>query len=209
VTIRGVDWLVVGGGSTIGVAILAGCVAAAEHGPPFWSVRLGLITLVGASAYVLDEPAAAAVDAVPTTRRRRTGVRTTAAALPLAVWAAGVLALEQRNPVTPAGALLVEGAGAVATAVAAAALVRWAGRNEPGEVVATTAGAVILGLVIFDPPQSVPLFPVDHGWAASTRLWSGIAVAAIAVVVAASTDRYRITERNVPGPPVRRVRETR
>jgi len=192
VTLRGVDWAVVLGGSAIGIAILAGCVAFANDGPPLPQVRLALVALAAAAAFVLDEPAAGAVDAVPNTRRRRTAARTTAIALPLAVWILGVLALEQRNAVTPAGALLVEGAGVLAVAMAVAAVLRLVGRAEPGEIVASVLGAAMLGVIIFNPPpHSVPLFPIDDGWAASTTLWTCLAVAATILVTAASGDPYR------------------
>ncbi len=123
-TMRGIDWAVVTGGSAISAAILAGCVAFASDGPPLGYVRLALVGLAAAAAFVLDEPAASAVDAVPNTRGRRTAARTTAVALPLAVWVLGVLALELRTAVTPTTALLVEGAGVLAVAVAAAAVLR-------------------------------------------------------------------------------------
>jgi hypothetical protein len=154
-------------------------------------VRLALVALVAAAAFVLDEPAAAAVDAVPATRRRRTAVRVTALGLPLAVWVAGVLALEQRSAMTPVGALLVEGAGVIAVAVALSALIRLAGRIEPGEVVASVMGASMLAVLILNPlPRSIPFFPVGDGWAASTALWGSLAVAAMMIVVAASHDPY-------------------
>lgn len=191
-TLRGVDWVTVLVGSVVGAAMLGGCVAFAADGPPFWFVRLALITLVIAAAFVLDEPAAAAVDAAPVTRRRRTAARTTALSLPLAVWAGGVLALEQRNSVTPVGALLVEGAGVLVVAVALAAGLRLAGRNEPGEIVASVLGAGLLAVLILDPPpRSIPLLPTDEGWAASTALWCSVLVAAVAVVIAASREPYR------------------
>jgi len=192
VTLRGVDWTVVVGGSTLGAAILAGCVVFAADGPPFGYVRLGLVALAGAAAFVLDEPAAAAVDAVPATRGRRTAARTIALVMPFAVWGGGVLALEQRNAVTPVGALLVEGAGVLAIAVGLSAVLRLAGSVEPGEIVASVLGAGVLAVLIFNPPpRSVPLFPVGDGWAASTALWGSLVVAAVMLVAVASRDPYR------------------
>jgi hypothetical protein len=71
-------------------------------------------------------------------------------------------------------------------------VLRLAGRNEPGEIVATGLGAAMLGVLILNPPpRSVPLFPVDEGWAASTTLWSILVVAAATIVVVASRDPYR------------------
>ena len=193
-TMRGIDWAVVTGGSAISAAILAGCVAFASDGPPLGYVRLALVGLAAAAAFVLDEPAASAVDAVPNTRRRRTAARTTAVALPLAVWVVGVLALELRTAVTPAGALLVEGAGVLAVAVAVAAILRLVGRAEPGEIVASVLGAAMLGVIIFNPPpRSVPIFPTYDGWPASTTLWACLALAATILVIIASHDPYRLT----------------
>jgi hypothetical protein len=192
VTLRGVDWAVLLGGSAAGAGVLAGCVAAGAGGPPLTYVRLALVALAAAAAFVLDEPAAAAVDAVPASRRRRTTARVGAALIPFAVWTAGVAALERRSAVTPAWALLLEGAGVLAVAVAAAAVVRRAGRSEPGEAVAAALGAGLLAAVLFQPPpRSVPAFPVTDGWAASTVLWAVALTTAAVVVAAASADPYR------------------
>jgi hypothetical protein len=192
VTVRGVDGLAVLGGSTAGAAILIGCVSFAADGPPLVYVRLALVALAAAAAFVLDEPAAAAVDAVPATRRRRTVARVTVVLVPFAVWAVGITALEWRNAATPVGALLVEGAGVLAVAVAAAASLRLAGRSEPGEVVSAALGAALLAVVIFDPPpRSVPPFPLGDGWAASTVLWASVLAVAAGVVTASSRDPYR------------------
>jgi hypothetical protein len=192
VTVRGVDWAAVLGGSAVGAAILAGCVPFAADGPPLEYVRLALVALVAAAAFVLDEPAAAAVDAVPQTRRQRTAARSLAVTAPLVVWTVGIVALELRNATTPALALLVEGVGVLAVTVALAAGLRFAGRNEPGEVVASVLGAAMLAVLIFNPPpRSVPFFPVDAGWAASSVLWGCLAVAAVMLVVAVSRDPYR------------------
>jgi hypothetical protein len=192
VTLRGVDWAAVAVGSAAGAAILIGCVVFAADGPPLGYVRLALVALTAAGAFVLDEPAAAAVDAAPCTRLRRTAARSTAVMLPFAIWVGGVLALGQRSAVTPVGALLVEGAGVLAVAVASAAVLRRAGRIEPGEIVASVLGAAMLAVLIFNPPpRSVPIFPGSDGWAASTALWASLAAAAVMLVVTASRDPYR------------------
>jgi hypothetical protein len=192
VTLRGVSWAAVLGGSAFGAGILTICVAFAADGPPLMYVRLALVALAAAAAFVLDEPAAAAVDAVPVTRRSRTAVRATAVTVPFAVWTAGVLALERRNTMTAVGALLVEGAGVLAVAVALAAIIRLTGRAEPGEIVASALGASMLAVLILNPwPGPVSLFPVGDGWAASTALWCSLAVAALMLVIAGSHDPYR------------------
>lgn len=185
--LRGVDWRAVIGASAVGAVILILCCALPSAGPPLTYVRLALIALVGATAFVLDEPAAAAVAAVPVPLGRRTAIRLLAAALPLGVWASGVAALTLRHAATPVRGLLVEGVGVLALAPAGAALLRLAGRDEPGELVASVLGAALLAVLLFDPPpHAVPLFPGASGWAASTLLWAGTATGAGTAVAAAS-----------------------
>lgn len=192
-TVRGVDPAVVGGGTALGAAVLTVSVAAAGDSPPLVWCRLGLLALVVAAAAVLDEPAAAVVDAAPRTRRRRTVDRLPVLALAVGVWAAGVGALELRVPATPGAALLVEGVGALAVAVAMAAVLRRLGRPEPGEQVATGLGAALLALLLFEPPGwwPAPFFPDSDGWHASTWLWAVLAVGAAGLVVLASADPAR------------------
>lgn len=180
-------------GSALCLAILATCAVVAADDPPLVPIRLALVPLVVATAFVLDEPAAAAVDAVPRSRRRRTGQRVTAVVVPAVAWVAGVAAVEFRAPSTPAIGLVVEGVGVVACTMALAAVLRVAGWAEPGEVVASSVGATILGLLVLDPPLwwPAPPFPVATGWAGSTAVWAALTVVSSAVVVGASRDPYR------------------
>jgi len=196
VILRGVDRRAVLGASAVGAVILTLCCALPSAGLPLTYVRLALIALAGATAFVLDEPAAAAVAAVPVPLSHRTAVRLLAVALPSGVWAGGVAALTLRHPAAPVRGLLVEGVGVLAVALAGAALLRLAGRDEPGELVASVLGAALLAVLLFDPPpHSVPLFPAASGWAASTLLWAGLATGAGIVVAAASIDTgRRVTE---------------
>jgi hypothetical protein len=201
---RGTDWRAVGGGCAAGAGLLAVGIVLADDAPLLVLLRVALVPLAAAAAFVLDEPAAAAVDAAPRTRGRRTADRAVAAAMPLLVWISGVVALEARAPVTPAGGLLVEGAGVLAVTVALAAVLRRAGQDEPGEVAASVVGGAVLALQVFDLPSwwPIPLFPVEAGWPASTALWSGLIVAAAAVVVVASADPYRWPTRRAVARPV-------
>ena len=190
--LRGVDWRAVLGASAVGATILILCGALPTDGVPLTYVRLALISLAGGTAFVLDEPAAAAVAAVPVTRGRRTAVRMLAVGPPLGVWTTGVLTLTLRHPATPVRGLLVEGVGVLAVAVAGAASLRLAGRDEPGELVASVWGAVLLAVLLFDPPpHAVPPFPVDAGWGASTLFWGVVGTGAAVVVVATSRDIRR------------------
>jgi len=189
VILRAVDWRAVLGASAVGATILVLCAAWPTSGLPLTYARLALIALAGAAAFVLDEPAASAVAAVPVTRGRRTAARSVAVGIPLGVWATGVGALALRHLGTPVRGLLVEGLGVLVLALAGAATSRLAGRDEPGELVASILGAMLLAVLLFDPPpHSVPLFPVEAGWAASTLLWAGVAAVAGIVVTATCVD---------------------
>ena len=189
--LRGVDWAAVLGGCTVGALILAGCVAFTSDAPPLSYLRLGLVALAAAAAFVLDEPAAAAVDAVPRTRRHRTAVRTAVVVLPFAIWAGGIGALAQKVSVAPVGALLVEGGGVLTVTVALGAILRMAGRSEPGEIVSVVMCTSVLALLVFNPPPHLGTpFPLDGDWTASTVLWAAITVAGAILVVAASRDPY-------------------
>jgi hypothetical protein len=192
--LRGVEWRAVLGGSALGAAVLLLSVALPTDGLPLTYVRLALIALAAATAFVLDESAAAVVDAVPVPRRRRTALRLVAILLPLTIWTAGVLGLAMRHPGTPVGGLLVEGAGASAVALALASVLRLAGLREPGEITATFLGATLLAFLLLDPPpHSVPVFPMHDGWTASTLLWTVLGIAAGFVVAVASVDVSRST----------------
>jgi hypothetical protein len=192
---RGVDRRVIGGGCLLGAALLIICVALAEESPLLMLLRLALVSLAAVAAFVLDEPAAAAVDAVPRTLRRRTGNRAVVLGLPLVLWTAGIAAVEWRTPAIPATGLLVEGMGVLAVTVALAAVLRSGGRAEPGEVTAAAVGGGILTLVVFDVPSwwPVPIFPADEGWSASTVLWGLLSVTSAMVAVGASREPYRLS----------------
>jgi len=201
-TLRGIDWAVVLGASGCGAAILAGCIVFTGDTPPLGYIRLALLALMAAAAFILDEPAAAAVDATPTPLTRRTAVRATALAAPVAVWVLGVLAVEQRTAPTPTLAMLVEGTGVMAVAVALAACLRMAGNNEPGDIIASICGAAILAILLLNPPpQSMPVFPVTEGWAASSALWASLTLTSVLVTISVSRDRRPHRQRRHQGHP--------
>ena len=197
-TLRGIDWAVVLGASGCGAAILAGCIVFTGDTPPLGYIRLALLALMAAAAFILDEPAAAAVDATPTILTRRTAVRATALAAPVAIWVLGLLAVEQRTPSTPLLALVVEGTGVMAVAVALAACLRKAGNNEPGDIIASICGAAILAILLLNPlPQSLPLFPIAEGWATSSTLWASLVLTGTLVTIGVSR-RWRHPRRVSP-----------
>jgi hypothetical protein len=191
-TIRGIDWVTVGAGTALGAVLLAGCVAFAHGQVPLPYARAALAALAGASAFVLDDPAAEVADAAPTPRQRRTTARCLVVVLPLTVWAGGVLALDMRVPATPVRALLVQGTGTLAIALAAAAVLRAAGRTTPGELAATAVGAAVLAAGVTHLGLGpVVLFPLGDLPPASTTLWATAAALAALLVNWTSRDPYR------------------
>jgi hypothetical protein len=188
---RGVDPVAVGGASAVGAVLLAGCMLAAGDGPPYAWLHLALVPPAVAAAFVLDEPAAAAADAAPSSLRRRTAGRLAALALPCGVWAAGVAAVAVRAPGTAVGSLLVTGCGVLALTVAAAAVLRRRGVAEPGEAVAAAVGGLLLALLVFD-PVAVPMPPEG------SVAWAVAALAGGLVVAVASAERGR--SRRPPSP---------
>ncbi|SHH20663.1 hypothetical protein [Geodermatophilus nigrescens] len=176
---RGVDPVAVGGASAVGAVLLAGCVLAAGDGPPYAWLHLALVPPAVAAAFVLDEPAAAAADAVPSSLRRRTAGRLAALSVPCGLWTAGVAAVAVRAPGTAVGALLVSAGGVLALTLAAAAVLRRAGVAEPGEAVAAGAGGLLLATLVFA-PAAVPMPPEG------TLAWAVAALAGALVVTLAT-----------------------
>lgn len=192
-TLRGTDWAVVLGGSGVGGAILTACVLVGDDAPPLAHVRLALVPLAAAAAFVWDEPAAAAVDAVPRARPGRSATRALVLLVPLTVWITALLALDLRTQTTPVVVLLVEGVGVMAAAAAGAAVLRRLGHDDPGEVVATVVAAAVLAGLVFTPSvRAVPVFPASEEPGASSLAWVTLAFVAVIVAVAASREQYRL-----------------
>jgi len=196
VILRGVDWVAVLVGCTLGALILVGCAVLTSDVPPLGYLRLGLVALAAAAAFVLDEPAAAAVDAAPRTRRRRTAVRAVVVVLPFSIWVGGIGAVAAKVPVAPVGGLLVEGGGVLTVTVALSSILRMAGRSEPGEIVSALMCTSVLAALAFNPTlHLLRPFPLDGDWTSSTVLWAALTVAGAMLVVAASRDPYLPGER--------------
>jgi hypothetical protein len=154
------------------------------------TVTVGLGAFTAASAHLLDEPAAEAVDATPTTLRERTLARATTSAgvLALGVTALVPLAIRSGSAAPLAIALQMAGCGLVALASAATLRRRLL---EPGEVVGSALVALILALGIVRPfDRWIDLLPRGEGdrWAGSCVAWSVVAVASLVALVSATRD---------------------
>jgi hypothetical protein len=185
-------WGVITGACLLGAIILGAAITQPGTDLAWHLLRLALTALAAAAAFVLDEAAAAAVDATPRSRSRHTAQRLLGTLVPATVWLAGVAVLEHRNQATPAAGLLLEGVGALSLAVAVAACLRRAGWATPGETASTAVAVTLVALTAFDPfPGTVPVFPTVTHWHASGLLWLAITAAASATIVVASRQQRR------------------
>jgi hypothetical protein len=185
-------WGAVTGACLLGAVILGAAITQPGTDLAWHLLRLALTALAAAAAFVLDEAAAAAVDATPRSPGRRTAQRLPGTLVPGTVWLAGIAVLEHRDQTTPAVGLLLEGVGALSFAVAVAACLRRAGWATPGETASTAVAVVLVALMAFDPlPGTVPVFPTVTHWQASGLLWLAVAAAASATIVATSRQQRR------------------
>jgi hypothetical protein len=187
--VRAVPWAPVAGCTCLGLVALATDRWLVPDGPGSALLWIGLAGCASATAFTLDEAAAAAVDAAPRTRRWRTLHRLVAGLLPLVAWLAGA-GVAAGGTSLSWGALAVTGTGLVAVTVATAAALRRLGHDTPGELVASGAGAVVLlGLLVGVPKVGTVLEAYDVS-SRSTLWWSSLAVVAVAVTAWGSADPW-------------------
>lgn len=182
--LRGVPWGPVLWVSACTGALLGGAAAAPHSVLGIHLIGLGFAAAAAAGAFVLDEPAAAAVDATPYSLAARNAARTTALLVPLAVGVAALLVMNIADASMPFWGLCLQLVGVLAVALAGAGAVRRR-RVTPGELVGSTVALGVVGLNIFDPfTRWVALFPVtsDERWGRTLLAWC-VAIAAAAVVL--------------------------
>jgi hypothetical protein len=147
-------------------------------------------------AFLLDDPAARSTPAVPTSRLVRNLARMAIAVPCLALWWGVTLGLARAHAHhgarPPAGALSLEFAALVATAVALAAIAQHAAPNGSAGVVAAPAMLVLAAAVWFLPrPVALVLAPSDPHWNPAHRRWTVILAIALVAFVWASHERVR------------------
>lgn len=153
----------------------------ADPGSALMLVRAaGVIAVLGA-AFVLDDEAAATLEASPSTLAWRRGLRVGAAiALVSVPWTAAVWRVDAHGTELPIGGLTLELGTLLALALAAAAAVtRWSGATDPG--VATTPVVFVVVLGAFQLPPRLALYGAPGpGWdAAHARWWTLLAATAL------------------------------
>lgn len=189
--LRGVPWSALLGGTAVAAALLGAEVAwtGVPSGPVLFA--LGLALLGVASAFVLDEPAADAVEAVPATLRQRTLCRGLALAVPLGVGLAATWGRELRVSGTPGLGLALEVTGCVALGVTVAAMLRRRGLPTPGDLAAVCVGPVLLVCALGEPVgRWVLVFPLAEYslWSRTVALWLLVIVGCVLLVALSTRD---------------------
>ena len=162
-----------------------------EDGTAVTVLRGVAVLLAAALALAVDEPAAALLDATPTPMAERLTARLAlCAVVVLPTWSAAVAVPSLRGADVPLTAITLElGALVVLGLAVPLALRRWWRITEPAVVV----GALLLGALLGAahlPRRLVllPATPLDPSWEAANLRWSGLPVAALALLVAALAD---------------------
>ena len=148
-----VPWGPVAAGSALGVACVAVDGWLVPSGPGSALLWFGLAGFAAASAFVLDEAAAAVVDAAPRTLRWRTARRVAVGLVPLLGWLLATGLVVDRSAALSWSALAVTGTGVVSVALGASAVLRRAGSPTPGDVVAAAVGGGVTVLVLVGVPD--------------------------------------------------------
>jgi hypothetical protein len=143
-------------------------------------LRAAALTFALGLAFLLDDPARHITAAVPTRRPVRVGLRVALVAPSAVLWWTAALFLipEQARP--PVGAVTLEAAAMALLAPAAAAvMVRFTNRAEPGGAVCVglLAMAVLASLLL---PERWTLFPAPSAprWDGAHQTWGVVLVAA-------------------------------
>lgn len=185
---RAVPWALVLASCVVAAVLMALVAAWPDSVWPLQGATVGL--LAGATAWSLDETAAAIVDTLPRPLRWRTMARTLAAG-PLALtWAGSVLVAGDRLPPHPA-LLIGQGLAAVLFAEAFVTWRRARGSAAPGTRFASVVIVTTAMLALLRPlPDHLPLFPIwsYEPWSRSLTFWSALAVGSAALLVATLRD---------------------
>ena len=156
---------------------------------PVFFLQPVVLVLACGTAYLLDDSARAVTEVAPRSRlRRRAGVVLGGLGIVALAWALVVLFLDGRSPATPVAGLTWELAGVSCLCVAASAVVGRRGDAEPGNLVASGAGVLLVGLVVAQPALHLSLLPLTGEGPVHAGWWAGVVVAALVTAVIASRD---------------------
>jgi hypothetical protein len=198
--LRSAPWLPLLGAAAAAAVLLLVAVVAHRTGIGPLIALLGLTACGAAAAYILDEEAAAVLDATPTSRARRVLWRLPLAALPAAVALVGLLTLDHLDGASHWLRLVPLAAGSLAIGVAFAAALRSGSAGIPGDLASVLTLASVMLIVTVDPLHRwvtlAPLGDATHV-GRSVLLWAAVIVGCGAVTVAHSRDPARRARRNL------------
>jgi hypothetical protein len=183
-----VPWGAVAAGSALGLGCLLVDVWLAPGGPGTALLWFGLAGFASASAFVLDEEAAAVVDAVPRTRRWRTARRLVVGVVPFAGWLLVTWLVSRTSDGLSWPALAVTGAGVVIAALAASAVLRRAGNAAPGELVAAGVGTGTIVLVLVAVPRIGLELEADDPTTRATVWWLAVCAVGAGLIAWGTAD---------------------
>lgn len=186
--LRAVPWAPVLGGLGIGATALPLDMWLVPGGPGSALMWFALAGFAAAAAFVLDEPSAAAVDAVPVPRRSRTARRLLVGLLPFAGWLAGTAAVVRAEPALSWPALAVTGTGVIVVTLGVATGLRRGGQDAPGELVAVGVGAGVVLALVFAVPKVGPVLEAYDASSRTTVLWAVLAAGAAALTTWGAAD---------------------
>ena len=171
-----VPWGPVAAGSALGAVCVAVDRWLVPSGPGSAMLWFGLAGFASASAFVLDEAAAAVVDAVPRTLRWRTARRLVVGLAPLACWLVATGLVSRSSADLSWSALAVTGTGVVLVALGAGAALRRAGNPTPGDVVAAAVGGGTTVLVLVGVPDIGLVLEAGDPTTRATLCWLLVSV---------------------------------
>jgi hypothetical protein len=177
--LRAVAWRPVLGASAAAVLVLALDATVWPGGPGSVTAWLGAALLAGAASFALDQPAAGAVQSVPTSRAWRMAVRAAAGLVVLATWIAYAGVWRAQRPVAaPAWwAQVLVGAALVAVGLGMCAALLRRGQDEPAATVAGGLVLAVLALGMVPIPGDVAVLDLSGERGSTTAFWTALAVA--------------------------------
>lgn len=194
-TVAAVPWALV----AVSTAVLALLIALVEYDPwrlwPLQGIAVGL--LAAATAWCLDEPAAAVVDPSPRSLAWRTVARSPAVLLLVAAWLGGVW-WARDSLFGHADVVALQGVAAAALALAWVTLRRAAGDATPGQRFALAAVPLTTAWALVRPLEDwLPVFPYGPtaDWPASAVGWAAAGAGAALLLMT-----LLITDGRVPRP---------
>lgn len=200
---QAVPWTLV----AVSAAVLALLIALVEYDPwRLWPLQgIGVGLLAAATAWCLDEPAAAVVDPSPRGLAWRTAARLPAVVLLAAVWCIGCWWARDSLFGHPE-AVAIQGLAGAAMALAWVTVRRCGGHATPGQRLALTVVPIAAAWALVRPAEDwIPVFPYGPNsiadWDTSTMAWVVVgAVAALVVASVLATEGRRPSPRRAPTP---------